>query len=164
MGCKYMFSCNYDKLAGHSAHVKIPQQNLTKLTIDNLVKLVLSSHHGNIATVEACKLLPTAPPTFQFAQTSSTLSSIITAVPPSTTGSSITNILVVAANLQASSLASLAPAKHSFKVTIVDDDENGDSIKHLTQNLHHHPERGRRRKDKKKSLQEWKYALFFCLM
>ena len=100
---------------GHGACVKNPT---TKLTINNLVKPVLSSHHENIAAAEAHKLPPTVP-TSQSAQVSGTSSSITAAVPPSTPGPSITDIDTG----QASSSA--LPTKCFFKATMVDaDDEN----------------------------------------
>ena len=98
---------------GRGARVKNPT---TKLTIDNLVKPVLSSHHENIAAAKARKLPPTVP-TSQSAQVSGTLSSTITAAPPSTPGPSITNVDAG----QASSSA--LPAKRSFKATVVDADD-----------------------------------------
>ena len=106
---------------GHGAHVKHP---MLKLTIDNLVKPVLSSPHKNIAAAEAHKLPPTGtvPPTFQSVQVSSrfsfslyivTSSSMTTAVPPS-------SIIDVNAGQISSSAP---PAKHSFKATVADEDE-----------------------------------------
>ena len=73
---------------GRGARVKNPT---TKLTIDNLVKPVLSSHHENIAAAEARKLPPTGP-TSQSAQVSGTSSTTTPAVPPSTPGPSITDV------------------------------------------------------------------------
>ena len=100
---------------GHGARVKNP---MTKLTIDNLVKPVLSSHCENIAAAEARKLPPTGP-TSQSAQVSSTSSTTTAAAPPSTPGPSITDIDAG----QASSSA--LPTKRSFKATAVDvDDED----------------------------------------
>jgi hypothetical protein len=103
---------------GRGVRVKNPT---TKLTTDNLVKPLLSSHRENIAAAEARKHteLETAPPTSQSAQVSGTSSSTITAAPPLTTGPSIT-----AASSQASSSA--PPAKRSFKATVVDEDEDGE--------------------------------------
>ena len=100
---------------GRGAPVKNP---MMKLTIDNLVKPVLSSHCENIAAAEACKLPPTGP-TSQSAQVSGISSTTTAAAPPSMPGPSITDIDAG----QASSSA--LPAKCSFKATVVDaDDEN----------------------------------------
>ena len=98
---------------GRGAHVK---NHMTKLTINNLVKPVLSSHCENIAAAEVCKLpTATAPHISQSAQTSSTLSM---AAPPSMTGPSITNVDIGQASPS-------APAtKHSFKATVEDEEDD----------------------------------------
>ena len=98
---------------GCGAHVKNP---MMKLTIDNLMKLVLFSHHENIAAAEARKLPPTGP-TSQSAQVSGTSSTTTAAVPPAMPGPSITDVDAG----QASSSA--LPTKCSFKATMVDADD-----------------------------------------
>ena len=111
---------------GHNTCVKNPT---LKLTIDNLIKLILSSHHEDIAAAKACKLPPTGtvPPTFQSVQVSgryffffiytATSSSITTAAPPP-----------LSIDVNAGQTSSLAPpAKHLFKATMADEDEFNES-------------------------------------
>ena len=125
---------------GHGAHVKNP---MTKLTIDNLVKPVLSSHCENISAAEACKLLPTGP-TSQSAQVSGTSSTTTAAVPPSMPGPSITDIDAG----QASSSA--LPAKRSFKATVVDADDEDEFNQSSDSNPAPAPGKGKEKKKRKK--------------
>ena len=144
---------------GRGARVKNPT---TKLTLDNLVKPVLSSHRENIAGAEACKLPPTSAPT---AQVSSTSSSTITAVPPLTTGPSITN--VNPASGQATQASSSAPAKRSFKATVVDEDELEDGDFDETSDLEPAPApgkgKGKEKKRKKKRARKSGSTYFLLL-
>ena len=152
---------------GRGARVKNPT---TKLTLDNLVKPVLSSHRENIAGAEARKLPPTetasAPPTSApTAQVSSTSSSTITAVPPLTTGPSITN--VNPASGQATQASSSAPAKRSFKATVVDEDELEDGDFDETSDLEPAPApgkgKGKEKKRKKKRARKSGSTYFLLL-
>ena len=95
---------------GRGARVKNPT---TKLTTDNLVKPVLSSHRENIAAAEARKLAPTVPSTSHPAGTSS--SSTTTAPPPTL------STVDVQPPPQASTSVP-ATTKRSFRATVVDED------------------------------------------
>ena len=125
---------------GSGARVKNPT---TKLTIDNLVKLVLSSHRENITAAEARKLPPTGP-TSQSAQVSGTSSTTTAAAPPSMPGPSITNVDAG----QASSLA--LPAKHSFKATVVDADDEDEFNQSSDSDPVPAPRKGKEKKKRKK--------------
>ena len=124
---------------GRGARVKNPT---TKLTVDNLVKPVLSSHRENIAAAEARKLPPTVP-TSQSAQVSGTLSSTITAAPPSTPGPSITDV-----DAGPSSLA--LPAKRSFKATVVDADDKDEFNQSSNSDPAPVPGKGKQKQKRKK--------------
>jgi hypothetical protein len=125
---------------GRGARVKNPT---TKLTIDNLVKPVLSSHRENITAAKARKLLPTVS-TSQSAQVSGTLSSTITAAPPSTPGPSITDVDAG----QASSSA--LPAKRSFKATVVDADDEDEFNQSSNSDPAPVPGKGKQKQKRKK--------------
>lgn len=125
---------------GRGARVKNPT---TKLTIDNLVKPVLSSHRENIAAAEARKLPPTGP-TSQSAQVSGTSSTTTAAAPPSTPGPSITDVDAG----QASSSA--LPAKRSFKATVVDADDEDEFNQSSDSDPAPAPGKGKEKKKRKK--------------
>ena len=125
---------------GRGARVKSPT---TKLTIDNLIKPVLSSHCENITAAEAHKLPPTGP-TSQSAQVSGTSSTTTAAVPPSTPGPSITDIDTG----QASSSA--LPAKRSFKATVVDVDDEDELNQSSDSDPVPVPGKGKKKKKRKK--------------
>ena len=124
---------------GRGARVKNPT---TKLTVDNLVKLVLSSHRENIAAAEARKLPPTGP-TSQSAQVFGTSSSTTAAAPPSTLGPSITNV-------DAGPSSSALPAKCSFKATVVDADDEDEFNQSSDSDPAPVPGKGKEKKRKKK--------------
>ena len=124
---------------GRGARVKNPT---TKLTVDNLVKPVLSSHRENIAAAEARKLPPTGP-TSQSAQVFGTSSSTTAAAPPSTLGPSITGV-----DAGPSSLA--LPAKRSFKATVVDADDEDEFNQSSDSDPAPVPGKGKEKKRKKK--------------
>ena len=100
---------------GRGARVKNPT---TKLTTDNLVKPVLSSHRENIAAPEARKLAPAVSSTSHPASTSS--SSTTTAPPPTP------STVDVQPPPQASTSVP-ATTKRSFRATVVDKEEAEES-------------------------------------
>jgi len=137
---------------GRGACVKNPTM---KLTIDNLVKPVLSSHRENIAAAEARKLPPTGP-TSQSAQVSGTSSTTTAAAPPSMPGPSIADVDAG----QASSSA--LPAKRSFKATVVDADDEDEFNQSSNSDPAPVPGKGKEKKKrkKKKGSHKWKYVNF----
>ncbi|KAF8803957.1 hypothetical protein BYT27DRAFT_7259938 [Phlegmacium glaucopus] len=98
---------------GCGAHVKIP---MTKLTTDNIVKPILSSHCENIAAAEACKLPPT-PLTSHLASSSSSATTTTTGPPPTAPST-----VDAQPPPQALTLI-LAPTKCSFRTTVVNNND-----------------------------------------